>query len=250
MNENRLLASFWTLAGDVSPLDGSAISVNSLESRAAAAHKAGFVGLGLSIDDAKYNIEKYGKRTVRSLLRNYGIQHIELEPLFDWFVDGEQRAASDKVRETTWQLAEDLGAFQLKIGGDFSGADWPVERVTDEFATLCGQASDVGLSVVIELIVESSISDLPTAVKIIQGAGCDNGGLLLDIWQVARAGVSYKDIRNLPEGVIKHIEFCDALKQQQGSWLEDTVCHRLPPGAGELDIGAFLTRFRALSIRD
>jgi len=49
----KLLAAFWTIAGDTNPDDAEWISPDSLAVRAEAASNAGWKGIGLSLDDCR-----------------------------------------------------------------------------------------------------------------------------------------------------------------------------------------------------
>ncbi len=236
----ELVASYWTLAGAVLPLADDVASPFSLSDRARAASAAGWRGLGLHISDVAQCLREHSYGDMRRILEDNGIVHIELEALFDWFAEGERRNASDVVRSDLLRAAEALGAYQIKVAGDFSGMLWPMDRLVADFQALARQAGDAGTAVSIELIHESGIRDLETGVAIIDSAGATNGGLLLDIWHIARAGIDYRAVAAIPARFIKHIELCDAAAVQVGSMIEDTILRRALPGEGELDVAAFL----------
>lgn len=239
-NPPSLLASYWTLAGDVYPLEGTGVSPVGLRERAEAAAIAGFSGLGLQINDLQQCVEQHGLAEVRAILAHNGIAHVEIEPLFDWFTTGERREAADAARTMLLLWAEALGAFQIKAGGDFGRGDWPLDDVIEEFRVLARQAAEVGTSVGLELIPDTSIADLPTALAIVKGAAGTNSGLVLDIWHIARSRTDYAALATIPRQLIRHVELCDADAQQIGSVLEDTVRRRKLPGEGDLDVRRFL----------
>ena len=79
-----------------------------------------------------------------------------------------------------------------------------------------------------------------------QGADRPNGGLLIDIWHLARGNVPYADIKKVPARFIKAVEVDDALKVPPVDDLsEATIHHRELCGEGELDVPAFLRDIRA-----
>lgn len=245
----ELVASYWTLAGPVLPLAGDVSSTLSLADRARAANAAGWRGLGLHVDDVAKGLQKHSYGELRQILDDNGIVHVELEALFDWFAKGERRKTSDAVRANLLRAAEALGAYQIKIAGDFSGAAWTTDRLIAEFQELARQAGDAGTAVSIELIHESGICDLETGIAVVEGAGAANGGLLLDIWHVARAGIDYGAVAAIPAHLIKHIELCDAAAVQVGTMIEDTILRRALPGEGDLDVPAFLRAIAATGYR-
>lgn len=116
-----LLASCWTLAGDVVPLAGSMVSPRDFRARAEAAGRAGYVGMGLYVDDLVQVRERYGDAQIRRILADNGLRYLELEALMDWFADGARRAASDRTRRLLLDAAQRLGARHIKVMGDMTG---------------------------------------------------------------------------------------------------------------------------------
>jgi sugar phosphate isomerase/epimerase len=94
--------------------------------------------------------------------------------------------------------------------------------------------------VTIEVLPFSNIRDFPTAVEIVGSAAAPNGGLLLDIWHLARGGIAYEDIASIPPEYIKHIELDDADEAVVGTLLDDTIRNRKLPGEGSFDVPRFL----------
>jgi sugar phosphate isomerase/epimerase len=235
----KLIASAFTVAGNVAPLAGNTVSPHPLEERAQAAAQAGYVGIGLANDDLDELIAKHGYAEIKSIITDAGLAYLEFEVLLDWFADGERRIASDIERNKLLNAAEKLGTYQIKIGGDITGTSWPLERMNESFVELSRQAGDAGTRVSIEIFPDSNIRDLPTAIAIAQGADPRHGGLLLDIWHLTRGGIPYADIATIPPEYIKHIELNDA-GPQEGSIMEDTLLRRRLPGEGDFDVPAFL----------
>ena len=131
----ELIACYWTLGGkyqfgdhDESPFD--------FRDRVEAAARAGYTGFGLKHADLMLTLGRYGMASVRSILADNGMRYLELEALFDWFMTGDVRTRSDQVRRDLLQAAEELGAHHVKVAGDFSGQQWPIEQMTDAFAPI------------------------------------------------------------------------------------------------------------------
>jgi len=240
----ELIASYFTLAGNVVPLTGDMVSPHDLRTRAEAAARAGFAGIGLVTADLAHNLERYGVDGIRAILDDNGLRYLEFEVLLDWFADGERRAASDADRAFLLDAAQKLGAYQVKVGGDITGDTWPVERMAESFATLAREARDAGTQVSLEIFPASNVRDLPTAIAITEGAG-ENAGLLLDIWHLTRGNIPYDDIATIPQGLIKHIELDDAAATLEGTIMEDTLERRRMPGEGDFDVQHFLRAVRA-----
>jgi sugar phosphate isomerase/epimerase len=243
------IAAYFTLAGNVLPLSGAMTSPLSLAERTSAAARAGYAGIGLGTDDLSRLVDQHGYPGVRQIIADSGLRYLELEALLDWFADGERRRASDAARRVLLDGAEQLGAYQIKVAGDLAGGTWPVSRLCDEFRTLCRQAADVGTQVTIEPLPFSSIRDPKDAAEIVAGAGAPNGGILLDIWHLARGGFPYEDIGSIPPQFIKHIELDDADDQIVGTLFEDTINNRLLPGEGGFNVRHFIQCVQATGYR-
>ncbi len=247
MSSPEFIASYWTLAGDVVPLGppDQEASSHDLRDRLAVAAKAGYAGIGLMRSDLLSIRKRYDFATIRSMLADHGMKYLELEFLVGWIADGDELAESEVVFSDMLEAAAQLDIRHLKVGPDMNATEWPIERMAERFAGLCDRAAAVGTSVSLELMPWSNITDIETAVAVATGAGRDNGGLLLDIWHLARGGVSYDDIANIPRGLVNYVEIDDADSEIRGTLLEDTLNHRKFCGDGDLDVPRFLDALAA-----
>ena len=236
----ELLAAYWTLAGDTYPGAPSEISPFSLQDRAQAASKAGWRGMGFVHADLLHNVDKLGISTVRNILQDNGIKHVEVEFLTDWHLDGERRAASDKMRDELLEIAGELGARSLKVaGGLFEDGPPDVPRMRETFALLCDRAQPFGVNVVIEFLPFSSVCTIDRAIAVTENVR-PNGGLLVDTWHVARGGMSFDEIAKIPLELIKSIELDDANHDIVETLFNDSTHYRKLCGEGVLDVPAFI----------
>ncbi|MFJ3370233.1 sugar phosphate isomerase/epimerase family protein [Pseudomonas sp. NPDC086251] len=236
----ELLAAYWTLAGDTYPGAPSEISPFSLQDRAQVASKAGWRGMGFVHADLLHNVDKLGISTVRNILQDNGIKHVEVEFLTDWHLDGERRAASDKMRDELLDIAGELGARSLKVaGGLFEDGPPDVPRMRETFALLCDRAQPFGVNVVIEFLPFSSVCTIDRAIAVTENVR-PNGGLLVDTWHVARGGMSFDEIAKIPLELIKSIELDDANHAIVETLFNDSTHHRKLCGEGALDVPAFI----------
>ena len=247
MSTPEFIASYWTLAGDVVPLGPpeQEASSHDLSDRIAVAAKAEYAGIGLMRSDLMSIRQRYDFPTIRSMLADHGMKYLELEFLVGWIADGDELAESEVVFGDMLKAAEQLDIRHLKVGPDMNATEWPVERMAERFAGLCDRASAAGTSVSLELMPWSNITDLEAAVAVVAGADRDNGGLLLDIWHLARGGVSYAEIANIPNGLVNYVEINDADNEIRGTLLEDTLNYRKFCGDGDFDVPRFLDALAA-----
>lgn len=234
------IPTYFTLAGNIGPFDAVTISPHSLRDRAYAAAHAGYGGFGFGHQDIAHLLATIGAAEVNAILDGNGLAVREVEVLTDWFASGDRREASDNQRREMLQAAAAIGARHIKVAGDLTQPYVSRDATIEAFAILCDEAAEVGTAVTIELFPPSSIATLETGRVIVEGAGCSNGGLLLDIWHMVRGGITMDSIAALPPGIVNHVELDDGPMAQQGDFIEETINDRLSPGEGAFPIADFL----------
>ena len=241
----ELLASYWTICGACEPHSAQEWSPFPLAARAASASKAGFNGMGFWHADLAHLRERHSLAEMKRIFDDNGIEHIELEFLTDWFVDGEKRAASDLNRRLLLESAAALDARHIKVG-DFFKTPVPMEKLVEEFAQLCGEAREHGTRVVFEFMPFSRIESLADARALVVGAAQSNGGICVDLWHVVKLGIPYAEVAAFPREYLLSIELNDGyLKAPEGMDLvTETTCHRAFCGEGQFDVRGFVTTMR------
>jgi sugar phosphate isomerase/epimerase len=246
MGKPELLISYFALSGDVYPLGPTEISPFPFKDRVEAAAKAGFTGFGLHYEDTMATESRIGFSEMKRILAANGMKYLEIEFLLNWFASGEKRAESDRFRRQLFEVAGELGLRDIKVGPGFHEKEADVPLMAAEFGKLCDEATDYGTDIVLEIMPWSNVRTIDTGLAIVQGADRANGGLLVDIWHIARGNIPYADICKIPSRFIKAVEVDDAKKipPVDDLW-EDTIHHRELCGEGELDVPAFLRQVRA-----
>jgi sugar phosphate isomerase/epimerase len=214
--------------------------------RVGAAAAAGFRGLGLWHADLLHILQERGLRELRTILDDGGMVHVELEFLWDWFLDPgtDERRRSDQIRRALLEAAGVLGARHVKVG-NFAGRAVPIGLLTERFAELCAEAAEHGTSVAYEFMYrDATAGGLEAARSVVQGAGAPNGGLVLDLWHVVDLGVSTAAIRELPAGTVVAAEVSDG-QRCPGPGPRRTLRDRRLPGDGDFDIAGFVAAVRA-----
>lgn len=235
----RVMASYWTLAGDRFPGGPVQASGLPIQDRLKAAAAAGFAGVGLLSEDLKAIEGTTPLPVLNSMIAGLGLQ-VELEALTGWYQGGATRARSDLQRRQLLNAANALGARHIKVCGDFVSPRGPVDIMVHEFAALCAEAADANTTIALEFIVASSVPDLSTALEIVRRADSSRGGLCLDLWHVARSNLDYQTLTDLKSAEVLHIELSDGRRVVEGKNWNDTVHNRLLPGQGIFDTTGFL----------
>ena len=93
----------------------------------------------------------------------------------------------------------------------------------------------------VEMMPGLPIGNLAAAVSAITTVAKPNLRLLLDSMHVFRSGASVSDIAALDPAMIGYVQLCDApVISKHESYADEARYYRLPPGAGELPLLAFI----------
>jgi sugar phosphate isomerase/epimerase len=241
MKNVELLASYWTIAGDVHPHSKTEYSPFDFRDRVVAAAQAGFQGIGLKEADLAHILERTSLKEMKHILDDHGIHHVELEFLTDWFLTGEKKKKSDQTKQMLLIAAEALEARHIKVG-DFEMQTIPMPRLIESFAALCADASNYGTNILFELIVDAMIRTLPETLEMVEGADAKNGGIMIDLWHIVKLGIPYDEVARIPARYLLGVEINDGTLECPWSLHEDTINHRKFCGEGEFDVKGFVAR--------
>jgi sugar phosphate isomerase/epimerase len=211
-----------------------------LASRIEAAAQAGYRGFGIVHADLAARDGTDRLDEIAGWLGENGMVYLELEMLNDWFATGARRAASDVIRLDLLRAAERLQPRQIKVGGEIHGHEWPWGQLVEAFAELCRQAADVGARIAFEPMPFGQINNLVLGQRLVDDAEESNGGLILDLWHMARGGIAHQSIREVPARYVFAVEIDDADEQVRGSLLDDTLDFRRLCGEGDQDVAGFI----------
>src|SRR5262245_32736822 len=168
-----LLALYWTVAGPVEVHVGREWSLFDFRDRCEHAARAGFSGTGLWHSDLEHVLETRTLREVKQLLDDNGLSYVELEFLWEWFLDpaDERRRASDETRRLLFEAAAALDAHHIKVG-NIPGTPCDRAVLTERYAELCADAAEQhGARIVYEFMpFDVNVHDLDTALAVVEGA--------------------------------------------------------------------------------
>jgi sugar phosphate isomerase/epimerase len=231
----ELLASYWTLAGGALPHTDREYSTFDFRERVEAAARTGFKGIGIWHADLYHTLKNRSLREMKQILGDHGMKYLEIEFLRDWFLDGERKKQSDIEKKKLLEASAALNAKHLKVG-DFEHSKCPMSHLIESFAALCAEAANFGATIGFELMPFSMIDTLKDALAMVEGAGARNGGIILDLWHLAKLGTPYDEIAGIPARYLVGVEINDGTFKAPWSLYEDTINHRRLCGEGEFDI--------------
>jgi sugar phosphate isomerase/epimerase len=241
---DELLATCWTTAGDAASDRTDLRSPLPLRERIEAASAAGFRGFGLLSDDLPAAVAAYGLSGIRAMLADNGMVDLELEGIPYWWDDGAHRQESDRVRHDLLAAAEALGARHLKVTPDGDDGPWDRGLWAARFAELAAQADGVGARLGIEFFPWSNVKTLRDGLQLVDDAGHDAGGVVIDTWHIARGHTPPSDLATVPLHRIIGVELNDADEQVVGTLFEDTVHRRRYCGEGSFNLTAMISALR------
>lgn len=248
MNRYPLVATSWTVLGDVTPVDPVWVSPHSHADRIEILAELGWTGMGFTQDELSAARDAGTLKDLRRLLEASGITHVEVEFLTDWWCDGEAGAASRRTLDVLLDAADELGAAFIKIGTAFQEPIPDLAPLVEPLRRLGETAAERGHRIVLEPAAVSMVESIPRGSELVTRADVENVGLLVDFWHVLRAGTSPSELlRTVPKGQVWAVEITDADAEPAGGDLfTDTVHNRRYPGDGAVDVAGLVEVMRAL----
>ncbi len=243
-----MLGLYWTTSGPVDVHYGREWSLFDLRDRCEQAARVGFSGIGLWHADLEHVLEARTLAEIAALLDEFGLRHLELEFLWEWFLDpgDDRRQKSDERRGLLWEAAAALHAHHVKVG-NIPGSPCDLGRLTEAYAELCSDAAERhDAKVVYEFMPpDVNVQDLETALAIVEDTDAPNGGLAIDTWHMAKLGVSAGDLRSVPARHLGWVELSDGHFRNLPDPVDETINHRELPGEGEFPIREYVAAVRA-----
>lgn len=123
--------------------------------------------------------------------------------------------------------------------------DPDLNRLATNLAAFQENALEFGLSCVLEFFPWTVVPDLAAANRVVEATGSATLGILLDTLHFNRSNSTLADLDKTPRHRLPFVHLCDALVHPPYS--VDELLHagraeRLPPGNGQIDLAAILTR--------
>jgi sugar phosphate isomerase/epimerase len=246
---DELLGLYWTVSGPVEVHVGREWSLFDLRDRCAHAARVGMKGTGLWHADLEHVLETRTLPEVRQLFDDNGLTYVELEFLWEWFLDpsDERRQASDKTRALLFEAAAALPTHHIKVG-NIPGTPCELPRLIDAYAELCADAAaHTDARIVYEFMpFDVNVHDLDRALAVVNGADAPNGGLAIDTWHMSKLGITPDDLGRIPLARLGWVELSDGFFENMDDLIDETVNHRQLPGEGEFPLADYIAACRAV----
>lgn len=231
-----------SLAGQLSLCWGS-MEGTTLPELAALASAAGFSAITVNgplyIDALAAGLSD---ADITRLLDDHGLRVSGVDPLFNWLPSSLRLDGGDMMSRLTQGSAQEIFHLAHVVGADMVNAPLGLadpdseQQIVDCFGQLCDDAAAEGLRVCLEFMPFNQVSSLAVAVRIVQQANRQNGGIMLDCWHHQRSGGHVDDVLTVPGEKFFALQLDDALPEAMDDVLEETLNHRLLPGEGCIDL--------------
>lgn len=234
-----LIATCWTSAGAIAPLDVPETSPFSALDRIQAIAETGWGGFGFNQDDLRVVEETIGFSALYERAQELGLHHIEVEIASGWWLP------EDTGWRENWEMllraAEGLKAKFIKVGTAFSEPLTDFSFLIEPMRQIATEASEVGTKIAIEPLPFSMIGSMPQGAELIQAVDHPAAGLVVDFWHVFRSPTTLEDLaRKVPVDSILGVELSDAKNEIIGTLFEDTRDRRTLIGEGDQDVVGFI----------
>ena len=195
----------------------------------AAAAGAGFEEFAIWIMSLDAAREELGSlEAVAACLERHGMRVSVLELLHAWAL-ADAGAAAEEI--------EVLGATADIFDPDMLLATSLAPALGDDSLQHLKRACQAFAprKLALEFLPFGAVSDLATALSIIEAVNETNLGLVFDSWHFARSGADYDLLEKVPGELIHFIQLNDASPDPPADIFADTMKQRLRPGEGLLD---------------
>jgi sugar phosphate isomerase/epimerase len=135
-------------------------------------------------------------------------------------------------------IAADIGAVAMTALGPFE-TGITVQEVARSYGDLCDRAGEFGARVHLEFMPGTAIGDLGTACDVVEAAGRENGGILVDTFHFFRGNPDPAALARVPGDRIFAVQVSDAPAEFDGDYAAATF-NRLLPGDGAFDLTGLL----------
>jgi sugar phosphate isomerase/epimerase len=212
--------------------------------RVDAAAGAGCSAIGIYIRDFQRLEADGNSDDLAGLLDDRDLCLAEIDALRAWG-DPALATTADAVDQeaAAFRIADRFACRSLHVLGPRAGM---TRKGAAAFGALCDRASDHGLLVGLEFLPSTSIATAADALRVVEAADRDNGGLCVDVWHHQRGADDLELIRALPGEKVIDIQMSDGPRAPTlADYEEDARRNRVPPGDGDMDLRGFVAAVRA-----
>jgi sugar phosphate isomerase/epimerase len=143
-----------------------------------------------------------------------------------------------------FRWADDLGATYVSTLGTFDGPTAPFGEAVEALGAFADRAAAHGLRPHLEPIPTTKVHDLADALAFVRTVDRPNLGLLLDTYNLGRAGVDPVELDAVPFELVFQLQLADGvgLQDRDSEYFADAFFHRSFAGEGEFPCADMIAR--------
>ena len=143
------------------------------------------------------------------------------------------------------------GVFVSDEYKEFVKKDWKeIRKITAKnVAALCDIGKRYGVRFYLEALGWTPAGPLKNAIEIIDEAGRDNIGVVIDFWHMYVTNTSPDQVAKLDKNMINGAHFCDSLKKPDNGVIDQTL-RNVYPGLGCAPIKEYVEALKATGYDD
>jgi sugar phosphate isomerase/epimerase len=204
---------------------------NTFAQRAAAAHAAGFVGIGSHLIDT-FEVEG-GAEHVAQIARAHNIALVETEFLHGW-ARADSVDVPSELEQRVAALADAAGLRHVTVG-DFAPGPLDMGKAAANLTVIAARLGKHGVQLAIEPFAYAAIVDYPTALELVRRSGAPNVGVMIDVWQFFNTGAQLGLLNDVDLSEITAVQLDDGPRVFADFQAQSRLT-RFLPGDGELDV--------------
>jgi sugar phosphate isomerase/epimerase len=146
--------------------------------------------------------------------------------------------------EMLFRWADDLGATYVSTLATFDGPTAPFDEAIEALGAFADRAAAHGMRPHLEPIPTTKVHDLADALAFVQAVDRPNLGLLLDTYNLGRAGVDPLELDAVPLELVFQLQLADGagLQDRESEYFADAFFHRSFAGEGEFPCAEMIAR--------
>jgi sugar phosphate isomerase/epimerase len=233
-------------------IHGKTIYKSNLATDIRVAHDSGFGAIEI-VASKLYSFLEQGKTTndLNKILNHYQVVPVCINDIAHVETDDANKL-DEILRETEFlsKIAKEINCptIQLVPLLALEGRPWEtIVQITGQNVGKIGAiGKEYGINFQMEPVAWSPIHSLSKCLEMIDIAGEDNIGMVVDFWHLWAGGETSPDeVAKLDKSMIYNIHFCDGKRQPRDTQWDETILRGYYPGDGDIPIPEWVDAVKA-----